>query len=70
MAARLFRMRILSVLNTLLKQNEDKDGVLGKLVDYWFRIEFQDRGSPHLHSMLWTILKLGEKNLQETICAI
>ena len=61
MAARLFRMRILSVLNTLLKQNEDKDGVLGKLVDYWFRIEFQDRGSPHLHSMLWTILKLGEE---------
>lgn len=25
----------------------------GKLQDYWWRIEFQNRGSPHLHMVVW-----------------
>ncbi|KAI8423307.1 hypothetical protein MSG28_014329 [Choristoneura fumiferana] len=25
----------------------------GKLVDFWWRIEFQNRGSPHLHMLCW-----------------
>ena len=25
----------------------------GKIVDYWHRIEFQNRGSPHLHMLVW-----------------
>jgi hypothetical protein len=25
----------------------------GKLGDYWFRVEFQYRGSPHIHMLLW-----------------
>jgi len=29
------------------------DEPLGKLRDYWWRIEFQRRGSPHVHAMLW-----------------
>ena len=25
----------------------------GKLIDHWWRIEFQNRGSPHLHMVIW-----------------
>jgi hypothetical protein len=25
----------------------------GKLADYWYRVEFQHRGSPHVHMLLW-----------------
>ncbi|KAG5666270.1 hypothetical protein PVAND_017605 [Polypedilum vanderplanki] len=25
----------------------------GKVIDYWWRIEFQKRGSPHLHLVVW-----------------
>ena len=24
-----------------------------KVVDYWFRVEFEHRGSPHIHGFLW-----------------
>lgn len=27
--------------------------LLGKIVDYFFRVEFQQRGSPHIHMLLW-----------------
>ena len=32
-----------------------KDGVepLGPLVDYFYRVEFQQKGSPHIHCLLW-----------------
>ena len=32
-----------------------KEGVepLGPLVDYFYRVEFQQRGSPHIHCLLW-----------------
>ncbi len=26
---------------------------LGRILDYWYRIEFQMRGSPHVHMLLW-----------------
>ena len=26
---------------------------LGKLTEYFYRVEFQQRGSPHIHAMLW-----------------
>lgn len=35
----------------LLKNAETLFG--GKVVDYWYRIEFQNRGSPHLHMVIW-----------------
>lgn len=27
--------------------------LLGKIVDYFFRVEFQQRGSPHIRMLLW-----------------
>ena len=26
---------------------------IGKITDYYYRVEFQQRGSPHIHSLLW-----------------
>ena len=42
---------------------------LGKLTDYYLRIEFQHRGSPHVHSLLWVqdAPKYGHNPLQEVI---
>ena len=42
---------------------------LGKLTDYYLRIEFQQRGSPHVHSLLWiaNAPKYGENPLNEVI---
>ena len=57
MAARIFKLRIASVLKTLLKKNGGHGNALGILQDYWFRYEFQDRGSPHLHGLLWSNLE-------------
>ena len=31
----------------------DKSHPVGEIVDYFYRIEFQQRGSPHVHMLLW-----------------
>ena len=30
-----------------------ENGPLGNVTDWWWRVEFQARGSPHVHMMLW-----------------
>ena len=42
---------------------------LGKLTDFYMRIEFQQRGSPHVHSLLWiqNVPKYGICPLNEVI---
>ena len=46
-----------------------KNGQLGKVIHYAIRVEFQVRGSPHIHSLLWVedapILK--DTNINEYI---
>ena len=32
-----------------------RDGPLEKVKDHAIRVEFQVRGSPHIHSFLWTV---------------
>ena len=32
-----------------------KTSALGKIIDYFARVEFQNRGSPHMHMFLWVI---------------
>lgn len=44
-------MRRVQAIMTYLKA--DVNVLDGKLVDYWSRIEFQNRGSPHLHMVTW-----------------
>jgi hypothetical protein len=50
-AARHFSMRVSKFLALLQKRSSD---IFGKaLLDYSIRIEFQGRGSPHAHCLLW-----------------
>jgi hypothetical protein len=50
-AARHFSMRVCKLF-TLMKDNSVT--IFGRqLVDYTYRVEFQSRGSPHIHCLLW-----------------
>ena len=49
-AARHFQYRLNTFFQIFLKS---KAHPLGELVDYAIRIEFQARGSPHAHTILW-----------------
>lgn len=44
-------MKRVNALMSFLHKNDEVFG--GKVVDHWWRIEFQNRGSPHLHMVLW-----------------
>jgi hypothetical protein len=50
LATQMFKKRFESLLDILL---DSKLSPIGKVEDYWFRIEFQHRGSPHVHGLLW-----------------
>ena len=60
MACRMFRSRIDNILKYIFKGDSHP---IGFLVDWWFRIEFQNRGSLHVHAILWALLyfQMGEK---------
>ena len=49
-AARQFNYRVDKFFSVFLKSSSNP---LGKLNDYFIRIEFQARGSPHAHALLW-----------------
>ncbi|MCG7875518.1 MAG: AAA family ATPase [Candidatus Thiodiazotropha endolucinida] len=48
--SRYFEHRVKEFINTVLKSEHNP---LGKVVDYFFRVEFQQRGSPHIHMIVW-----------------
>ncbi|CAK1580723.1 unnamed protein product [Parnassius mnemosyne] len=48
--ARQFTVRV-NALMRFLKRNKDCLG--GLIEDFWYRVEFQNRGSPHLHMLVW-----------------
>ena len=47
---RYFDHRVQEFLNTVLKSSCEP---IGKLIDYFYRVEFQQRGSPHFHMLVW-----------------
>lgn len=49
-AARHFHYRLNAFFQNVLKSSANP---LGKVVDYAIRIEFQARGSPHAHTLIW-----------------
>ena len=66
-AARHFQYRLNTFFQVFLKNAAHP---LGELVDYAIRIEFQARGSPHAHTILW--IKDAPKlniNTDEDVCA-
>ena len=48
--SRYFDHRVQEFLNTALKSRCEP---IGKLLDYFYRVEFQQRGSPHIHMLVW-----------------
>src|SRR5271154_5268824 len=41
-------------VNALMKLIRNDDDIFGgRLTDFWWRVEFQNRGSPHLHMVVW-----------------
>ena len=45
-----FDNRVSQFINTILR---NPDCPLGALKDYFYRVEFQQRGSPHIHMLAW-----------------
>ena len=66
-AARHFQYRLNSFFQDVLKSNAKP---LGEIVDYAIRVEFQSRGSPHAHCVLWVkdAPKFGVDS-DEDVCA-
>jgi hypothetical protein len=50
-AAMHFYQRFLSFKNNFLMSQSQP--IIGTIVDMWWRVEFQARGSPHIHSVVW-----------------
>ena len=48
--SRYFDHRVQEFLNTVLKSSCEP---IGKLLDFFYRVEFQQRGSPHIHMLVW-----------------
>ena len=48
--ARYFDHRVQKFINSVLKGPCDP---LGEITDFFYRVEFQHRGSPHIHMLLW-----------------
>ncbi|XP_038139885.1 uncharacterized protein LOC119782800 [Cyprinodon tularosa] len=49
-AARMFDFRFHVFLKEVLMSRANP---IGKIVDYYYRVEFQQRGSPHCHCLFW-----------------
>ena len=48
--SRYFDHRVQEFLNTVLKSPCEP---IGELLDFFYRVEFQQRGSPHIHMLVW-----------------
>ena len=48
--ARYFDHRVQTFISVVLNSDHEP---LGKLTDYFYRVEFQQRGSPHIHMIAW-----------------
>ena len=53
LACRCFKERIMCMLNDIMRGSAHP---IGFIIDWWFRIEFQNRGSLHCHSIIWALL--------------
>ena len=63
--SRYFEHRVQEFLNTILKSDCDP---IGKVKDYFYRVEFQQGGSPHIHMLVWIeSTPTLEKNSEEEI---
>ena len=63
-AARMFQYRLDTFMTTFIKSSAQP---IGPVTDFVIRIEFQARGSPHAHTLMWVkdAPKLGTSNEEE-----
>ena len=61
-----FDHRVSQFIQTVLKS---PNSPLGKMEDYFYRVEFQHRGSPHIHMLVWikNSPKYGDDEEQDVI---
>ena len=66
-AARHFQFRAQKFIHGVLMSDAHP---VGHIVDYFYRVEFQQRGSPHLHCLFWVkdAPKIGH-NTEKEICS-
>ena len=48
--SRYFDFRVQQFIKIVLKSEHNP---IGKITDYFYRVEFQQRGSPHIHILIW-----------------
>ena len=63
LAARAFKSRIDNIVQYIW---QGKSKPLGEIIDFWIRIEFQNRGSLHAHVILWCLLYYLKSELNGT----
>ncbi|XP_071155864.1 uncharacterized protein [Mytilus edulis] len=68
-AARMFDNRFHKFLKNVIMSEAQP---IGKIIDYFYRVEFQQRGSPHTHCLFWVenAPKFGEVENDEIITFI
>ena len=49
-AAQMFQARVTALWDKIIMGDAKP---FGKINDYWYRVEFQGRGTPHIHFLLW-----------------
>ena len=64
--SRYFHHRVQKFIRLILMNANSQ---FGHMKDYCYRVEFQKRGSPHIHAIAWTDLPTLEANPPEVICA-
>ena len=67
--SRYFDHRVQEFLNTVLKSACDP---VGKVKDFFYRVEFQQHGSPHIHMLVWienapTLKKNSEEGIVQFV---
>ncbi|VDI67925.1 Hypothetical predicted protein [Mytilus galloprovincialis] len=68
-AARMFNHRFHIFLKDVIMSDAEP---IGKIIDYFYRVEFQQRGSPHTHCLFWVenAPKYGEDDNEEVMSFI
>ena len=63
----MFDLRVKELFKKVIKSPQQP---LGNVIDYFIRLEFQQRGAPHIHCLLWVqnAPKLNEDD-DETVAA-
>ena len=65
-AARLFDQRVKNFMKTMLTSSSN---VIGKVIDHFVHVEFQQRGWPHIHCLFWVQdAPTLDKQRQRSLC--